>query len=397
LRLAVVSVAATTPPPPAGGAAGVPQTHPPMGPTRHEPMTSRPRPFVHVAQIGFFNDPQGRLPAQLLEAWGTLVDVAEAAARAARVSVVQACTHSQELERNGVRYYFLPFDEGSKLARGHALGARLRQLAPSVLHVHGLGFHRDVRALAAVAPGIPIVLQDHASHPPRRWRRGAWRRGLSVADGIAFCAAGQAQPFASAGLLAAHTRVYEIPESTSRFAPGDRGAARRETGLHGDPAVLWVGNLDANKDPLTVLDAVSAVTRELPGLQLFCCFGVAPLLRQGQERIANDARLFARLELLARPPHERVEHLMLAADLFVLASHHEGSGYALIEALACGFPPLVTDIPSFLALTGAGAVGSLWRCGDAASLAGALRGGAARCGADARVAVRAHFERELSF
>jgi glycosyltransferase involved in cell wall biosynthesis len=251
--------------------------------------------------------------------------------------------------------------------------------------------------LAAAAPGIPIILQDHASRPPRLWRRGAWRRGLSVADGIAFCAAEQAQPFASAGLLAKHTRVYEITESTSRFAPGDRGAARRETGLQGDPAVLWVGNLDANKDPLTVLDAVSVVTRELPGLQLFCCFGVAPLLRQVQERTANDARLRDRVTLLGRVPHDRIEQLMRAADLFVLASHHEGSGYALIEALACGLPPLVTDIPSFRALTGAGAVGSLWRCGDAAGLAGALRALAARCGAQARAAVRAHFERELSF
>ena len=94
-------------------------------------MTSRPRPLLHVAQIGFFNDPQGRLPAQLLEAWGTLVDVAEAAARcAARVSVVQACTHSQELERNGVRYYFLPFGEGSG-ATARASGSQLRPECPA--------------------------------------------------------------------------------------------------------------------------------------------------------------------------------------------------------------------------------------------------------------------------
>ena len=32
----------------------------------------------------------------------------------------------------------------------------------------------------------------------------------------------------------------------------------------GDPALLWVGNLDANKDPLTVLRGVSMAARELP-------------------------------------------------------------------------------------------------------------------------------------
>jgi len=31
----------------------------------------------HVVQIGFFNDPQGRSAAHLLNEWPTLVDVAE--------------------------------------------------------------------------------------------------------------------------------------------------------------------------------------------------------------------------------------------------------------------------------------------------------------------------------
>jgi glycosyltransferase involved in cell wall biosynthesis len=95
-------------------------------------------------------------------------------------------------------------------------------------------------------------------------------------------------------------------------------------------------------------------------------------------------------------PHERIEQLMRAADLFVLGSHREGSGYSLIEALACGLPPVVTDIPSFRALTGGGAVGRLWPCGDAAALAEALQSLAGRTDPGMRAAVRAHFDRELS-
>ena len=64
---------------------------------------------------------------------------------------------------------------------------------------------------------------------------------------------------------------------------------------------------------------------------------------------------------------------MRAADVFVLGSHREGSGYSLIEALACGLPPVVTDIPSFRSLTAAGAVGALWPCGDARALGDADR------------------------
>lgn len=360
-------------------------------------MTLRQSPLRHVVQIGFFNDPQGRLPAQLLDSWGSLVDVAEAARRSGtRISVVQASVHHAHLERNGVGYYFLPFGAGATAGAQLALGELLLELAPDLFHVHGLGFHHDVALLAALVPDVPIVLQDHASRPPRLWRRRRWRHGMAFASGIAFCALEQARPFTSAGLIRAPTRVYEIPESTSRFTPGDREEARRLTGLEGDPAVLWVGHLDANKDPLTVLEGVSAATRALPRLRLYCCFGVAPLRQPVEQRIASDPDLRARVTLLGRVPHQRVEQLMRAADVFVLGSHREGSGYSLIEALACGLPPVVTDIPSFRSLTAAGAVGALWPCGDARALGEALRAVAARAGAETRAAVRTHFDRELS-
>ena len=89
---------------------------------------------------------------------------------------------------------------------------------------------------------------------------------------------------------------------------------------------------------------------------------------------------------------------MRAADLFVLGSHREGSGYSLIEALACGLPPVVTDIPSFRALTGGGAVGMLWPCDDPQSLCDRIAvGQRGVVNSEMRAAVRAHFERELSF
>jgi glycosyltransferase involved in cell wall biosynthesis len=88
---------------------------------------------------------------------------------------------------------------------------------------------------------------------------------------------------------------------------------------------------------------------------------------------------------------------MRAADLFVLGSHREGSGYSLIEALACGLPPVVTDIPSFRSLTGMGSIGKLWPCGEPHALSEALRSITHRSPADLRAAVRAHFEQELSF
>jgi glycosyltransferase involved in cell wall biosynthesis len=346
--------------------------------------------MAHVVQISFFQDPHGRSAAHLLNEWPSLVDVAEAAAKAgSRVSVVQASCQTEHLERNGVHYHFLPFDDAS-------YPGLLRSLAPEVYHVHGLDFPRQTLSLAGLSGGVPIILQDHASRPPRIWRRRVARRAMSVAAGVAFCSLDQSRPFALAGLIGTSTTVYEIPESTSRFVPGDRNDARRATGVEGCPAVLWVGRLDANKDPLTVLEGISAAMRELPQLRFYCCFGTAPLLSAVQSRIESDARLRNRVHLLGRLPHERIELLMRAADIFVLGSHREGSGYSLIEALACGLPPVVTDIPSFRALTGAQAVGKLWPCDDSRALCQALLSVANSPSSELRAAVGRHFDRELS-
>src|SRR6185312_6199927 len=206
----------------------------------------------------------------------------------------------------------------------------------------------------------------------------------------------QGWPFEEARLIDGATAIYAVPESTSRFMPGAQEEARARTGLQGNPCLLWVASLSPRKDPLTVLEGVSRAVDALPGLELWCCYGEAPLEKAVTRRIEEDGRLRGRVHLLGRRPHAQIESLMQAADVFVSGSHREGSGYALIEALACGLPPLVTDIPSFQALTGDGAVGRLWWRGDAQSLADELLGIAAEVGPSRRARIRAHFERELS-
>jgi glycosyltransferase involved in cell wall biosynthesis len=362
-------------------------------------VTGEDASVLHVAQISFFLDPQRRGPEQLLHDWPSLVDVAEAAAGAGvRVSVVQACAEARQLTRHGVAYHFVCPDQGTTASsRCHAFIELIDAMQPDVLHVHGLGFPLDVLALTKALPRKPILLQDHANRPPRIWKRVLWRRALSAVSGIAFCAQAQVQPYTRLHLVGPRTTIYEIPESSSRFSPGSKEEARRANGLHGAPCVLWVGHLDDNKDPLTVLEGVSGAIPHLPGLQLWCCYGVAPLLAQVSRRIEADRALKGRVHLLGKVEHDRVQQLMRAADIFVLGSHREGSGYSLIEALACGLPPVVTDIPSFRALTGDGAVGHLWRCGDAKSLTRALTALASRLNSGTSAGVSAHFEKELSF
>ncbi len=354
---------------------------------------------LDILQVSFYVDPRRRAPAQLLKDWHSLPAVAEAAARATRrVTVIQASAIEGRSERAGIEYHFIAPDRGSVLTRRGRFVALLRETEPDVIHVHGLDFARELIGLRALAPTTPILLQDHASGPPRFWRRPLWKRGAAQVQGIAFCAREQSAPFERRGLIAPRTKIFEIPESTTTFTPGERQAARAITGMHGDPAVLWVGRLIALKDPLTVLQGVAEAARALPGLQLWCCYGASPLLPEVRARIARDAALRERVHLLGCVPHAFLQELMRGADLFVLGSRREGSGYAVIESLATDLPAIVTDIPSFRVLVGAGeqAAGALWPCGDARALTRALLACMAQPAGELRARARTRFESELS-
>ena len=352
---------------------------------------------MHVAQINFLPAPPGLAHDEVLAQWHSLVDIAElVAAAGTRVSVIQAAARDERLTRNGIDYYFVDIrGQVGAAGRGRRFASLLADIKADVLHANGLGFAEDAFAVAQCLPQLPIVFQDHADRPPRWWRRRKWRQWYAAVAGISFTAPELALPFTRAGLFEPQMRLFTIPESSSRFTLGSRPDARAETGLYGDPCVLWVGHLSAGKDPLTVLEGVAQAAQKLPGLQFWCAFGTAPLIDEVQQRIAGDARLAGRVHLLGKVEHRSVERLMQSADLFVSGSLAESCGYVVLEALACGVTPVITDIPSFRALTRDGSVGHLWPCGDATRLADALVAGTSNRPSPKRI--RAYFDAVLSF
>jgi glycosyltransferase involved in cell wall biosynthesis len=157
------------------------------------------------------------------------------------------------------------------------------------------------------------------------------------------------------------------------------------SGVKGNPAILWVGRLTANKDPLTMLDGFSQLLDVCPDAALSLVYSAGTMRSAVHERIGRDPRLAARVRVVGAVPASQMAAYYSAADIYVSASHWEGSGYAAIEAMACGATPVLTDIPSFRVLTGNGRVGALWQQGQPRSLRDAL----VRVAAEPREALRA--------
>jgi glycosyltransferase involved in cell wall biosynthesis len=349
-----------------------------------------------VTQIGFAYDDDLADGEALLARYSTLAGWAEALAAAGVASTVVHRFHrAEEVTRRGVRYLFRPF----------GLNRTLSKLAPDVVHVNGLNFSMQTwrcrRVLAATAA---LVVQDHASGEPppaaggaRAVRDAIRRRAMKSVDGFFFTAAAQADGWRRRGFIADAQPVFEIIEASTSMQPVDRAAAGAATAITGDPAALWVGRLNENKSPLTILAGVERAAADLPGLTLTMVFGGGDLESEVRSRIERSSVLSGRVRLAGRVPHEQLAALYSRSDLFVLGSHHEGSGYALLEACACGALPVVTDIAAFRAIVGGSAAGLLWPVDDADKLASALVAAARRDRLAERARIREHFDRALGW
>jgi glycosyltransferase involved in cell wall biosynthesis len=360
---------------------------------------------MHVLQVNAAHAADLHDAHALLARYPTICDWSAAllAVGASRASLVQLFPHDAELDVDGVEARFCR--DGAtgwprpwaRLPRVAAVAAALR---PDVVHLNGLIFPALAWELRRVLPArVALVVQDHASAGPPwgRWRRYAWRRAWHGVDTFLFTAPEQAAAWQAAGCITSRQTVALVPEASRRLAPVPRAEARARASLGGQPACLWVGHLDENKDPLTVLAAFARLLSTYPEATLTLVYRTAPLLPQVRALLAADASLSARVTLRGELSAQDVVLLASAADVFVLGSRREGSGYALIEALACGAVPVLSAIPAFRALTGAGAVGALFPAGDVGACHAAWIRVLASLDARAPERMQAHFARHLSW
>lgn len=337
---------------------------------------------MHVVYLCPVYDPSADSPEALLGRYFLVPEWCRAlkAAGVEDVTVLLRFHRAASLERDGVDYEFVA-DRLPGYPRLWEIPARFHAAAaaagPDLVHFNGVSFPVPLRALRRVLAGsVPIVVQSHDAGPPRGAFGRLVRWGLGAADGVLFSAGALAETWRRAGALHRGVRSFEVMETPTHLPPAaghDFGSGR----YPGSPRFLWLANLDPNKDPLTVLDGFSRVIVDFPRACLLMAYRRDGLLERVRSALADPA-LAGRVHLLGEIPREALEDFLAAGDFLLQGSHREGSSLAVLEALACGVHPIVTDIEPLRTMTGAGAAGTLWRVEDAGDLARAIREAVAR-------------------
>jgi glycosyltransferase involved in cell wall biosynthesis len=141
-----------------------------------------------------------------------------------------------------------------------------------------------------------------------------------------------------------------------------RQELRAEFGFDRDDKVLIsVGRLDAQKNPLMLLEAFRTVLKQHSRTKLIL-IGDGALRSRIEEKIA-DWKLDGAVVLAGLRPQRQIARYLQAADVFVLSSNYEGMPMSLLEALGSGIPVATTNV---------GEVGRVVRTGENGCIAAAL-------------------------
>ncbi|NJM24413.1 MAG: glycosyltransferase family 4 protein [Bacteroidia bacterium] len=292
--------------------------------------------------------------------------IIKALSKHAEVHAIYHINYRGALTRDGVHYHFQPLGFWSKWMpwRFHNF---VRQLRPDAVMVHGFIFPWQVWWLRIqLGAGVSILLVHHAERPYRGVRRWMQRKAYKWVNAFLFPSSGISEPWTEAGIVE-RGKVYEVFGSASIFRCADHNIARAAKGISGERNFLWVGRLDANKDPLCAISGFASVWKDHRDSRLYMIFQENELLDQCRQ-LARDLAIASEVIFVGPVSHAAMGEWYNSVNYIISSSHYEGSGIAVCEAMSCGCYPVLTDIPSFRMLTKNGELGLLYAPGDSKAL-----------------------------
>jgi glycosyltransferase involved in cell wall biosynthesis len=282
-------------------------------------------------------------------------------AQFAGVADMEHCVH-----RRGHRFDFF-----------RRLTRLLREKTPDVIVAHLFGNHALV-AWAAFLARVPETYGVSANDPVH-FAKSVWKPMALAHAARPFCRGEIAVSEAVGRVLTSRLRlpaqrITVIPNGCSV----EEIAARAETGrkaaqrTSGNARVFMAARFASSKDHPTALRAIQLLRSEGREVELWLAGGIQrQILRTNTESLADQLGIRDLVQFLGT--RDDVPELMGASDIVIHATHSEGFGMVVIEAMAAGVPVISTDVPACREVLDGGRCGLLVPLSDPVALAEAIR------------------------
>ncbi len=237
------------------------------------------------------------------------------------------------------------------LAWGLAARRIIHRIQPDVLHVHQVAGGGWVGAVAGYHPFIVTAWgSDLLLGPRRSWiQRQLARWVLQRADYVTCVSQSLAQAARSLGADPSHLEVAPWGVDRDIFRPAaDKEALRARLGLGSGPIVLSIRAIQDVYNPLDVARAIPRVLDQVPGTQFIIrTYNCDQNLLAQFKDIVREHQVAEAVQYIGDLPDEQaIADLYRVADVVVSVPASDGAPSSVLEALACGAVPVLSDVPS---------------------------------------------------
>ena len=348
--------------------------------------------FTSYVSVPEYSDPQSWL--KRIEGY---TGILESLGKIHTVVSIERIKYQGAVSQGNVHYIFLKIKR-PVIHFPWKMHQLIKKEKPDVVFVNGLIFPLQVIQLRlTLGKKVKIVGIHHAEKPAKGIKKYFQLLADKCIDDYMFAALEFGTEWKQKGNIKSSNKINEVMEASSFFYPVDKDAAKQQLSINSPVVFVWVGRLDANKDPVTVIKAFLQFQQQHTNTVLYMIYQNEILLDEIRQLLLEATNGKDAVQLVGKVQHDQLQQWYNAADFIISGSHYEGSGIAVCEAMSCGCIPVLTNIISFRAMTDFGKCGFLFEPGNTGSLLEALLQTIAINKTEERKKVLLKFKNDLSF
>jgi glycosyltransferase involved in cell wall biosynthesis len=253
----------------------------------------------------------------------------------------------------------------------------VRRMQPDVLHAHYVASSGWLGAAAGYHPFLVTAwgsdLLVNAQRSPVQRQLARWV--LRSADYVTCVSADLARVAAGLGAPVDRLEVAPWGVDTSVFRPAaDRAALRRKLNLSAAPTVISIRSIKPVYNPLVIAEAIALARRAGPDCQFVVrTHNSDPELLAEFRRRLNAAGVSEAVTYVGDLSADHaIAEGYAAADIALSVPSSDGAPSSVLEAMACGAAPILSDVPSLHEWVSHEQEGLFVPVGDAEALATAI-------------------------